>query len=122
MSDADKIPFDFCDGDLCWFRSADVSSEQQGIGHPAQLLPEGVQLVRAASVGDSDAWQLYQMVSGPFAAALVAGEPLLLLGPYEQFFALSDGDTLVPSAGTPGDGQLVSVARVDGGGLPRPVH
>ena len=84
---ADGPTAHFVDGDIGWFHCVDVPS--------AQLYPPGVQIVRAASVEDAEAWQLYQMVAGPFAATLQPGEPLFLLGQHDQFLALDeDGQTL----------------------------
>ena len=97
----------FVDGDLGWFFCPDWQR---------QLRTEGFQLVRAASVSDADAFQLYCMVSGPIAETLQSGEALMLLGPPEHFLSVSDDGTVEVSAASPDDGKILHVVRVDGGG------
>ena len=104
-------PCHFVDGDLAWFLCADLPSN-------VQLMPQGVQLVRAASVPDAEAWQLYTMVAGPFAATLHASEPLLLLCAQEQFLVLGDGGDLAPTAASPSDATALHAVRVDNGSGP----
>ena len=98
LSDGDE-PAGFNDGDLAWFVSTELPNN-------AQLRMEGVQLIKAASVPDMDAWQMYLMVAYPFAAALNTGDALLLLGPHEQFLALGDDGSLTCSAA---DGRCMSL-------------
>ena len=84
----------FVDGDLAWLTCVDVPDS-------TLLRTEGVQLVKHASVLDDNAFQLYQMVTGPFATAVRSGEALVLLGLHEQFLSLATDGTIQRAAPSP---------------------
>ena len=96
----------FVNGDWVYLRSDELSTNLQ---------PEGVQLVKAASVATADAFQLFQMVAGPFATVVHASEALVLLCAQERFLCLGDEGMLDAAASSPEQALVVRAVRIDGG-------
>lgn len=96
-----QAPLEFVEGDVAFFFCAAVD---------AHLKIEGAQLVQPDSVHDQDSWQ---ECTGPRAATLWSGEPLLMLLSHEEFLSLSDAGE-VSSVAEPAGAQAVCMVRIDG--------
>ena len=99
----------FVNGDLAYFFCAALGMHLQ---------PEGVQLVKAATVlGEPHRWTAWLMLHQSIGAAtLNTADRLLLLLHSELFLGLSaDGSSLCVSSPEPADAVELQIVRLDGG-------
>ena len=95
----------FVDGDLAYLYCPELD---------AHLQPQGVQLAKAASVGDPYAWQQWSNMHHATVETLQTADALLLLAHDECFLCLDDNESVVSSASSPTGAMEVYAVRVDG--------